>query len=204
MQGVKNIIFDLGGVLFNIDFKKTEAAFVAIGVENFSEMFGQHHSNDLFIQLETGAISPNEFYDAFRTNTQLALTNDQIKTAWNALLIDFRLPSLEWLKSIKNKYRIFLFSNTNQIHYESFLETYFNQTGKTDFNDFFEKAYYSQEMGLRKPSLEPFIQILENHGLVAAETVFIDDTLKNIEAAQQVGIQTIHLQWPQTLPELDL
>jgi len=204
MQGVKNIIFDLGGVLFNIDFKKTEAAFVALGVENFSEMFTQHHSNDLFIQLETGAISPDEFYDAFRDTTQIALTNHQIKTAWNALLIDFRLPSLEWLDSIKNKYRIFLFSNTNQIHYESFLETYFIQTGKTNFNDFFEKAYYSQEMGLRKPSLEPFIQILENHGLVAAETVFIDDTLKNIEAARQVGIQTIHLQWPQTLPELDL
>jgi putative hydrolase of the HAD superfamily len=204
MQGVKNIIFDLGGVLFNIDFKKTEAAFVALGVENFSEMFTQYHSNDLFIQLETGAISPDEFYDAFRESTQIALTNHQIKTAWNALLIDFRLPSLEWLESIKNKYRIFLFSNTNQIHYESFLETYFIQTGKTNFNDFFEKAYYSQEMGLRKPSLEPFIQILENHGLVAAETVFIDDTLKNIEAAQQVGIQTIHLQWPQTLPELDL
>jgi putative hydrolase of the HAD superfamily len=143
-------------------------------------------------------------YDAFRDATQIALTNHQIKTAWNALLIDFRLPSLEWLQSIKNKYRIFLFSNTNQIHYESFLETYFIQTGKTNFNDFFEKAYYSQEMGLRKPSLEPFIQILENHGLEAAETVFIDDTLKNIEAAQQVGIQTIHLQWPLTLPELDL
>jgi putative hydrolase of the HAD superfamily len=204
MQGVKNIIFDLGGVLFNIDFKKTEAAFVALGVENFSEMFTQYHSNDLFIQLETGAISPDEFYDAFRECTQIALTNHQIKTAWNALLIDFRLPSLEWLESIKNKYRIFLFSNTNQIHYESFLETYFIQTGKTNFNDFFEKAYYSQEMGLRKPSLEPFIQILENHGLVAAETVFIDDTLKNIEAANQVGLQTIHLQWPQTLPELDL
>jgi len=120
------------------------------------------------------------------------------------LLIDFRLPSLEWLISIKNKYRIFLFSNTNQIHYESFLKTYFNQTGKNNFNDFFEKAYYSHQMGLRKPTLEPFIQILENHGLVAAETVFIDDTLKNIEAAQQVGMQTIHLQWPQTLPELDL
>jgi putative hydrolase of the HAD superfamily len=204
MQGVKNIILDLGGVLFNIDFKKLAAAFVALGIENFSEMYTQHHSNDLFAQLETGAITPNEFYDAFRANTQVALSNEQIKTAWNALLIDFRLPSIAWLKTIKNKYRVFLFSNTNQIHYEAFLQTYFNQTGANNFNDFFEKAYYSQQMGMRKPSLEPFIQILENHGLIAAETVFIDDTLKNIEAAQQVGIQTIHLQWPQTLPTLGL
>lgn len=204
MEGIKNIIFDLGGVLINIDFSITERAFIELGVDQFSEMFTQHHSNDLFVELETGKISPDAFYKAFRKGTGTNLSDETIKTAWNALLLDFRIPSLEWLAGIKNKYRIFLFSNTNQIHHDAFVESYRQQTGKTDFDGFFEKAYYSQNMGMRKPNAEPFLQILKEQNLVASETLFIDDTIKNIEAAKALGMQTVHLQWPQTLPDLDL
>ena len=204
MAAIKNIIFDLGGVLLNIDFKKTEDAFHALGVTNFSEMFTQHHSNPLFVQLEKGSVTPAEFYEGFRNATGYSFSDEEIKKAWNALLLDFRMPSIEWLSNIKDKYRIFLFSNTNQIHYDAFIETYQQQTGLLNFNDFFEKAYYSQNMGMRKPDTAPFMHILKEQGLVAAETLFIDDTIKNIMAANEVGIQTIHLQWPQTLPELGL
>lgn len=204
MDGIKNIIFDLGGVLLNIDFSITQRAFIDLGVDQFSEMFTQHHSNDLFIQLETGAISNDEFYDAFRKNTGMNLSNEEIKNAWNALLLDFRIPTLECLESLKNKYRIFLFSNTNQIHHDAFMESYLQLTGKTDFDAFFEKAYYSQHLGMRKPNAAPFLHILQENGLVAGETLFIDDTIKNIETAQELGIKTIHLQWPQTVPELGL
>ncbi len=202
--GVKNIIFDLGGVLFNIDFAKTESAFKALGVTGFQEMFTQHHANDLFIQLETGTISELEFYEAFRTTAGVQLTNEQIKTAWNALLIDFRLPSLAWLEGIKEKYRIFLFSNTNQIHHDAFQATFQEQTGKDNFDSHFVKAYYSQHMGMRKPDIAPFHRILEEQQLLAAETLFIDDTIKNVEAARAAGMLAHHLVWPQTLPELPL
>jgi putative hydrolase of the HAD superfamily len=204
MEGIKNIIFDLGGVFLNIDFSKTEKAFIELGVDQFSEMFTQHHSNDLFVLLETGTISPEAFYEAFRKGTGTDLSDEIIKTAWNALLLDFRTPSLEWLKQIKNKYRIFLFSNTNKIHHDAFIESYRQQTGHADFDAFFEKAYYSQNMGMRKPNPEPFLHILKEQNLVAVETLFIDDTIKNIEAAKALGMQTVHLQWPQTLPDLDL
>jgi putative hydrolase of the HAD superfamily len=204
MEGVKNIIFDLGGVFLNIDFSKTEKAFIELGVDQFSEMFTQHHSNDLFVELETGTIPPEAFYEAFRKGTGTNLSDETIKTAWNALLLDFRIPSLEWLKQIKNKYRIFLFSNTNKIHHDAFIESYRQQTGEADFDSFFEKAYYSQNLGMRKPNPEPFLHILKEQNLVAAETLFIDDTIKNIETAKALGLQTVLLQWPQTLPDLDL
>jgi putative hydrolase of the HAD superfamily len=204
MEGIKNIIFDLGGVLMNIDVSITESAFIDLGVDQFSAMFTQHHSNDLFVQLETGQISPEAFYEAFRKGTGVELSDEIIKKAWNALLLDFRIPSLEWLEKIKTKYRIFLFSNTNQIHHDAFTETFKQTTGKADFDAFFEKAYYSQNLGMRKPDPKPFLHILKEHDLVPSETLFIDDTFKNIETAKSLGLKTIHLQWPQTIAELGL
>ena len=204
MEGVKNIIFDLGGVLLNIDFSITEKAFKELGVTQFSNMFTQHHSNDLFVQLETGEISPEDFYEAFRRGTGTNLSDETIKKAWNALLLDFRAPTLTWLETIRFKYRIFLFSNTNQIHHDAFIESYQQLTGNREFDTIFEKAYYSQNMGMRKPNPEPFLYILKENNLNAKETLFIDDTIKNIETAHVLGLKTIHLQWPQTLPELGL
>ncbi len=204
MEGVKNIIFDLGGVLLNIDFSITEKAFKELGVTQFSNMFTQHHSNDLFVQLETGEISPEDFYEAFRRGTGTYLSDESIKKAWNALLLDFRVPTLNWLATIRSKYRIFLFSNTNQIHHDAFIESYQQLTGNREFDTIFEKAYYSQNMGMRKPNPEPFLYILKENNLNAKETLFIDDTIKNIETAHALGLKTIHLQWPQTLPELGL
>jgi putative hydrolase of the HAD superfamily len=204
MTGIKNIIFDLGGVFLNINFSLTETAFKELGVLGFGEMFTQHHANDLFVQLETGAISELEFYAAFRLATGSNLTDADIKKAWNALLLDFRMPSLEWLEGIKDKYQIFLFSNTNKIHYDAFGLTYQSQTGKLDFDANFKKAYYSQQMGMRKPDTAPFLHILKEQSLVPSETLFIDDTIKNVLAAKEVGMQAIHLQWPQTLLDLGL
>ena len=204
MEGVKNIIFDLGGVILNIDFSITEKAFKDLGVTQFSSMFTQHHSNDLFVQLETGTISPVDFYEAFRQGTGTKLSNQEIEEAWNALLLDFRIPTLEWLEQHKNKYRIFLFSNTNQIHYDAFIDSYKKLRGNADFNSMFEKAYYSQYLGMRKPNPEPFLHILKEQNLEPAETLFIDDTIKNIETAKSLGMKTIHLHWPLTVPELGL
>lgn len=204
MKGIKNIIFDLGGVILNIDFSITEKAFKELGVTQFSNMFTQHHSNDLFVELETGRISEPEFYEAFRKGTGTNLSDETIKKAWNALILDFREPTLEWLEKNQDKYRIFLFSNTNQIHYDAFVAAYEAKTGKADFDAFFEKAYYSQHMGMRKPDPAPFLQILQEQNLLPEETLFIDDTIKNIETANALGIKTVHLQWPQTVPELGI
>lgn len=204
MQQIKNIIFDLGGIFINIDFAKTEQAFIDLGITNFSDFFTQHHASELFELLETGKISPSAFCEKFRFETNSRLTDDQIFAAWNALLLDFPKERIHWLQQIRKKYNIYLFSNTNQIHYDAFMAGFTTQTGFDDLNSFFIKAYYSQKMGLRKPYPEAFLHIINEQNLDPAETLFIDDTKKNIEGAKSVGLQTIHLVHPATVLELEL
>ena len=205
MKQVKNIIFDLGGIFLNIDYLKTEQAFIDLGVANFRELYNQHFASTLFEDLETGKISAASFYENFRKLGSINLADEQIRHAWNAMLLDFPVDRLYWLETMKNKYKIFLFSNTNQIHYDCFIEIANDVMGnKQNFNDYFIKAYYSHTLGLRKPYKESFIKILEEQNLVAAETLFIDDTLKNIEGAQLAGLQTIHLVPPAQVTELGL
>ena len=201
---IKNIIFDLGGVFMNIDFAKTEQAFRNLGITEFSSMFTQHHANDLFEKLETGKLTPAAFYAAFREATKCALSDEQIKDAWNGLLLDFPVERLEWLENIQQRYKTFLFSNTNLIHYIAFMEIYRNTTDRKDFNNFFIKAYYSHEIGLRKPYVDAYQFILKEQNLLPQETLFIDDTIKNIAGAQAAGLQTIHLQAPLTVLDLKL
>jgi len=204
MQKIKNIIFDLGGIFLEIHYQKTKDAFTNLGIEDFDAFFTQHHANHLFEDLETGKISEPEFYERFRQDGKVNFTDAEIKEAWNAMLGNFPLERIEWLKTIKTKYNVFLFSNTNQIHYDAFMSIYESNTGKADFNDHFIKAYYSQYLGLRKPYADSFLAILEEQNLLAEETLFIDDTIKNIEAADTLGIQTIHLVAPKTVLDLAL
>lgn len=204
MNNIKNIIFDLGGVFMDIDFSRTEQAFVNLGVANFNELFTQHHASPLFEDLETGKVSPEEFYEFFRTEAKINLTDEQIKNAWNALLINFPAERLEWLEQIKQRYNIYLFSNTNQIHYDAFMDIFRNETGMEDFNQYFIKAYYSQTLGLSKPYKEAYLKIIEEQNLIAVETLFIDDTPKNITGAKEAGLQVILLSPPLTVLDLDL
>ncbi|WP_153799867.1 HAD family hydrolase [Foetidibacter luteolus] len=204
MQPIKNIIFDLGGIFLNIDYPKTEKAFIDMGVTHFPTLYTQHHASDIFELLETGKITPGEFYEGFREASGVTLTDEQIHSAWNAMLLDFPVERIEWLEGIKDKYKVFLFSNTNRIHYDVFREIYRKDTGRQDFDSNFIKAYYSHDLGLRKPYPESFRKILEEQGLLAGETLFIDDTVSNIEGAKKAGLQTIHLVPPSSVLQLDL
>jgi epoxide hydrolase-like predicted phosphatase len=188
----KSIIFDLGGVILNIDFKKTSAAFTTLGVQDFDQYFTQYHSNPLFKQLETGAIVNNSFYDNVRSAASIAADNTAIDTAWNAMLLDFPPARIERLKELSKKYRLFLFSNTNAIHHAAFLHQFYAQFG-FNFDTIFEKAFYSHLVGYRKPDIEAFEYVIRQADVKAEETVFIDDTLPNIESAAKVGLQTIYI-----------
>lgn len=188
----------------NLDFGLTERAFINLGVTAFPGMFNQHHSNDLFERLETGKISDQEFYQAFRQETGTALTDEQIRDAWNALMLDFPQERLDWLSGIREKYQVYLFSNTNSIHYDAFTEILARENNCTDFDNYFIKAYYSHNLGLRKPYVESYQKILAEQQLNPAETLFIDDTAKNLAGAREAGLQTIHLVAPQTVLDLGL
>lgn len=204
MNNIKNIIFDLGGVFIDINYQKTETAFINAGVINFKDLYNQNRASSVFEDLETGKISPTGFYKEFRNISSTQLSDTTIKSAWNAMLGDFLAQEINWLGSIKNKYRLFLYSNTNQIHYEAFTALFQQQTGKSNFDDYFIKAYYSHTFGLRKPYAASYQKIVEEQQMLAAETLFIDDTLVNIEGAKEAGLQTIHLAPPLKVSELGL
>lgn len=203
MQQTKAIIFDLGGVLLNIDFKLSEKAFADLGITDFSSFFNQFHSNDLFRRLETG-MDDQLFYDDLRAATGLPLSDEQIKDAWNALLLDFRPESVAVLPQLREKYNLYLLSNTNEIHLQEFQRRYEAWRPGQVFDDLFDAAYYSHRIGHRKPNASAFEYVLEKHGLNATETIFIDDSINNIEAAQQLGLQTIHLVAGMKVEELGL
>ncbi len=204
MEKIKNIIFDLGGIFLDIEYQKTENAFVSLGVTKFNNLYTQHTASSLFEDLETGKLSPEEFYEGFRKETGMPLSDQQIKDAWNAMLGRFPVERLIWLEEIGFRYKIYLYSNTNVIHYDAFQKIYQECTGKENFDDYFIKAYYSHDLGVRKPYPESFIKLLTIENLTAAETLFIDDSYKNIEGAKQVGLQTILLLLPITVCDLDL
>lgn len=204
MQQIKNIIFDLGGIFMNIDYTLTEKAFIQLGATNFSDLYTQHHANELFEGLETGKVTPHQFCEGLRKATNTTLSNNEIFTAWNAMLLDFPVERLQWLEQIKQRYNVYLYSNTNQIHYNAFIPIANAAIGSNTFNNYFIKAYYSHEFGLRKPYAASYTAILKEQNILAQETVFIDDTLKNIQGAQEAGLQTIHLVAPKTLLDLNL
>ena len=193
MAAVKNLIFDLGNVLYDIDFKKMNAAFTSIGIEGMDQHFTLNKSHQLFLDLEMGFVNEHEFYDGVRALVNLPLTNEQIQFAWNALLVGFRKNSIDWIKQNNIKYNTFLYSNTNQIHHDYFIAEFENKVAAYPFVSLFKKPYYSHEMGMRKPDPASFSYILEKEGLAPAETLFIDDNEPNILAAASVGLQVLHL-----------
>ena len=195
MAAIKNIIFDLGGVLLNIDYNKTANAFKALGASDFDSFYSQAGANELFELLETGNISEDDFYKAMKPYCQPGTTNEQMQTAWNAILLDFRMESLQFLSEKKEQYNLYLLSNTNSIHHTAFHEAFTRVTNLTNFDDYFKKSYYSHTMHRRKPYAATYEFVLQDAGIVAQETLFIDDSIVNIEGAKQTTMQ-LHLLLP--------
>ncbi len=195
MATIKNIIFDLGGVLLNIDYNKTISAFKELGIENFEEMFSQFHVDKLFEKLETGRISENDFYETVKKRIPGPVSNDQVETAWNAMILDFRKESLAYLEKLSGNYALFLLSNTNSIHLKHFQQVFTRETGQPSLDKYFTTCWYSNIIGLRKPNKEVYEYVLKDKNLNAAETFFVDDTIDNIRAAMELGIKS-HLVLP--------
>ena len=193
MAKIKNLLFDLGGVLLNIDYNKTANAFRKLGVNKFDELYSQADANDLFEALETGKISEADFYSTIQQYCNPETSKEQIKLAWNSMLLNFRIDSLNWLKILKEQYNIFLLSNTNCIHLNAFNRIFKEQIIQSSLDDYFIKAYYSHVIKMRKPYTETFHFVLNDAGIKADETLFIDDSINNIEGAKKAGLNVHHL-----------
>ena len=204
MEKTEAIIFDLGGVILNIDYNLTRYAFEDAGIKNFHEMYSQANADDLFSKLETGRISEEDFYNEMNKRTRLDLPKEQIRNAWNAMLLTFREDSLEFLDSIRSKYKLFLLSNTNHIHLHAFNKIYHRTKRDKPFDEYFDELYYSCEIGLRKPNADIFEFVLKNNSLEPEKTIFIDDSVQNVDAAREVGIRGILLRPGKAIEELGL
>lgn len=190
LNGVKNIIFDLGGVIINLDMNRTFFAFGKLSGKTELPEYSYANQHDLFKQFEIGAVSSAEFRAGLRELISPTLTDAEIDSAWNAMMLFIPQARLDLLDRLKGHYRTFLFSNTNAIHYKEFNRRVKKSHNSMGLEPYFEKTYYSHLMGKRKPSPVSFQQILDENGLVAAETLFLDDTPGHLEGALQLGLRT--------------
>lgn len=193
-MSVNTIMVDLGGVLLHLNYGLTKQAFEHLGVQPFDQYFNQHQANELFSRLEKGLLSSSEFLIELRSVTGIEASDQEICNAWNAMLLNFENDNLEWLEQKKKDFIIILLSNTNQIHYDAFMSIYKNQFLRNDFNNrYFHTTYYSHEVQLRKPDFSIFQYVIENEKIDPSSTLFIDDTIGNISAAQEIGFLTCHV-----------
>jgi FMN phosphatase YigB (HAD superfamily) len=201
LKGIKNIIFDLGGVIYAINYKRTIKAFESLGINDFEAVYAKAGQSDLFDNLETGKISPSEFFvgiNKFLPNTLSAI---QIKDAWNAMLIGFMPDAVSKLKELNKTHRIFLLSNTNIFHIEEIQNTE-GMASFFEFCELFEKVYLSHDIGLRKPHTEVFTHIVDEQGLEASETLFIDDSPQHVAGALKAGLKAYHLKDGEEISQL--
>ncbi len=189
---IRNIIFDLGGVILNINPQLTVNEFRKLGWKEFYKEDNQSVVRDLFFQLEKGNSSPGVFRDSVRTMIKDYVDDNAIDNAWSAMILDIPAERIRYLEELKKNYRLFLLSNTNEIHRIKFHRDFENDFGYSFYN-VFERNFYSHEMGMRKPDPQIYIQALVEAGLVPEETLFIDDMEINTEAAKNVGMKVLHI-----------
>jgi glucose-1-phosphatase len=192
-NSIKNLIFDFGGVICNIDVKLTEQAFMDLGLKRFDTGRSISDSAGLFEDLETGAIAPQHFRDELRRYFESPITDEQLDAAWNALLLDVPEPRIRLIEALRKNYRIFLLSNSNEIHYLKYNDEFAKQFGYNGLEGLFETAWFSFRIGMKKPDPAIFNYVMDQAELIAAETLFIDDTLQHVEGARAVGMHACHL-----------
>jgi glucose-1-phosphatase len=197
-----NLIFDLGGVIINLDFARMTRLFDQLAGKSFADIYAHHQQLHFFDDFETGRISPAEFREQVRQILGLdsAQAPDHvIDHHWNAILLDIPAERVAMLQRLGRQKRIFLLSNTNAIHKAAFDQIVQEQHGLPGIDELFEKAYYSHLVHDRKPSPTIFQRVLDENGLDPAQTLFIDDTARHIEGAKTVGLHTLHLVAPTTI-----
>ena len=199
---IKNIIFDLGGVLMDIDPQKTANKFAELSGNSPVDIIEIHNSNNFFKEYEKGLISDKSFRDHIRDFLKVDLPDEMIDNVWGEMILQFPENKIDLLKKAKDKYRIFLLSNTNNIHRIKF-EKIFEELTQTEIQSFFENVHYSFEMHTRKPEPDIFNQVIMENELSVDETLLIDDSLPNIETASQLGLKTCHVQINQADIKID-
>jgi len=193
MGKIKHIIFDLGQVIINVDAEATRKSIAARGISNIEEVSLKLMGSDIYYKLETGALSPEEFRSAIKEAVDIPYSDKEIDEDWNAMLLDIPRERVKFMTRLKSKYKLYILSNTNHIHwlhYDRYFQDHFDYPS---INTFFTHCWYSYLMGVRKPDPEIFKMVLSEGQFKPDEVAFIDDLEDNIETASNLGIRGVHL-----------
>lgn len=187
----ETLIFDLGGVIIDLDISRTLGEFATLSgmtMDEAQEFYGTHSG---FLEYETGQLTDTEFRQGVYKALHLSCSDAEFDKAWNAMLAGLPKAKLSWLKTLASTNNVLLLSNTNSIHLHYINSVLLPEAGEIQvLDDYFAKAYYSHLLKMRKPSLEIYQHILEDQNLTSSKTVFLDDNLANLEGAEKVGIHT--------------
>ena len=192
MTKITTIIFDLGGVILNLDQDRTLRAFKRLGVD----MDEINEMSSIFSDFETGKINAYDFRQAIMTHLKGKVTENEVDTAWNAMLLDLPAERLTYLKFLRKSFNVHLLSNTNSIHIDAFNKYLLDEHPNLDWYAQFDKVYYSYEIGLRKPNKDIYEFVLQENNLKPHECLFIDDLKANLNGAGHLGMHTIWAKKP--------
>ncbi len=198
---IKNILFDLGGVILDIDVQATLKRFYELGFPSELLQYPNNMTNDLFFKYETGKIGTNEFRNEVRRITGLDVSDEELNAAWNAMIVRIPVKRIQLLDKLKGRYELYMLSNTSPLHAPVFEQMYLEAAG-SPMKDLFKKVYYSFEIGWHKPDAEAWEHVISDAGIVPQETLFLDDNIHNIKASQELGFQAIHIHERTSLTDL--
>jgi putative hydrolase of the HAD superfamily len=202
LNGIENIIFDLGMVIINLDKEATPSAFKKLSGKNYQAIMSRLNEEAFFEAYETGKISTAEFVGRLQKEMGGNANKTQIEAAWNAMLNEIPECRYEILEACKGQYRTFCLSNTNELHINFIYDRLKQEKGIPNLNPYFEQVYLSHEMGQRKPEVEIFETVIQEQNLLPSKTLFIDDTAGHLIGARKAGLQTFHLAEHLTLEEV--
>ncbi|MBN8650089.1 MAG: HAD family phosphatase [Cytophagales bacterium] len=199
--GIKNIIFDLGGVILNLAVENTHREFSRLSGLPLEEIKARVHHGKYFHEYERGLISDVDFRNHLRQSLQLEVTDAELDAAWNAMLLDIPLQRFALLEQLKQTHRVFLLSNTNEIHRQCFNGVVQQTSGKPNIDHYFHQAYFSHVLNLSKPDVAIYQHVLSDQNLLPFETVFLDDNQDNLAGAAKAGLHTFYVQQPDQIFE---
>lgn len=189
MKGIKNIVFDLGGVIITLDRSQAVSRFIEVGLENAEEVLDPYHQKGIFLELEEGKLSQEEFYEAVRREAGKNISDKDIDYGWMGFLKEVPEYKLKMLEELRKDYNLYLLSNTNPVIMSWALSPDFSPAGK-QLDEYFDKLYLSYQIGYTKPHPEIYKYMLEDSGMIPSETFFIDDSAANVEIGQKLGMKT--------------
>jgi len=202
LNKINAVIFDLGGVILNLDYQRTvfelQKLVPSLDANTF---YGKEQQLSFYSHYEIGKITSSELLQAFNRHYQVELNMRDFEKAWNAMILNFPANRIDLIKRISTRKKVFLLSNINALHEEA-VDIEYAKIAPGDFRALFENVYYSHLTGMRKPDPQTFQVILDENKISVSEVLFIDDSHHHILGAQSIGIPSVHLSKPQTLEDL--